>query len=67
MRRTATTVPVLALSGDMPRKMQGIDFFQTTRPALLFSRRLGYTETISSPAQVPAVIHQAIAAAALRT
>ena len=28
--------PVLALSGDMPRKMQGIDFFQTTQPDLLF-------------------------------
>jgi pyruvate dehydrogenase (quinone) len=27
--------PVLALSGDMPRKMRGIDFFQTTQPDLL--------------------------------
>src|SRR5471032_1227105 len=26
--------PVLALSGDMPRKMQGIEFFQTTQPDL---------------------------------
>jgi pyruvate dehydrogenase (quinone) len=55
--------PVLALSGDMPRKMQGIDFFQTTRPDLLFSDVSIYTETISSPAQAPAVIHQAIATA----
>ena len=32
--------PVLALSGDMPRKMQGTDFIQTTEPDLLFPRRL---------------------------
>lgn len=55
--------PVLALSGDMPRKMQGIDFFQTTQPDLLFRDVSLYTETIASPEQAPGVIHQAIAAA----
>jgi pyruvate dehydrogenase (quinone) len=55
--------PVLALSGDMPRKMQGTDFIQTTAPGLLFRDVSLYTETISSPEQAPAVIHQAIAAA----
>jgi pyruvate dehydrogenase (quinone) len=55
--------PVLALSGDMPRKMHRIDYFQTTEPDLLFRDVSAYTETISSPAQAPAVIHQAIAAA----
>ena len=55
--------PVLALSGDMPRKMHGTDFFQTTEPDLLFRDVSLYTQTISSPAQAPAVIHQAIAAA----
>src|SRR6202163_21140 len=55
--------PVLALSGDMPRKMHGIDFVQTTEPDLLFRDVSLYTETISSPAQAPGVIHQAIAAA----
>jgi pyruvate dehydrogenase (quinone) len=55
--------PVLALSGDMPRKMQGTDFIQTTAPDLLFRDVSLYTETISAPAQAPAVIHQAIAAA----
>jgi pyruvate dehydrogenase (quinone) len=55
--------PVLALSGDMPRKLHGIDFFQTTEPDLLFRDVALYTETISSAAQAPAVIHQAIAAA----
>src|SRR6202167_4867074 len=28
--------PVLALSGDMPRKFQGTDYIQTTDPNLLF-------------------------------
>ena len=55
--------PVLALSGEMPRKMQGTDFIQTTSPDLLFRDVSLYSETISSPAQAPAVIHQAIAAA----
>ena len=55
--------PVLALSGDMPRKMHGIDYFQSTRPDLLFRDVSLYTETIMSPEQAPAVIHQAIAAA----
>src|ERR1700685_1157233 len=55
--------PVLALSGDMVRKLHGTDFIQTTDPDLLFRDVSLYTETISSPAQAPAVIHQAIAAA----
>src|SRR5882762_9299963 len=55
--------PVLALSGDMPRKLQGTDYIQTTAPDLLFRDVSLYTETISSAAQAPAVIHQAIAAA----
>jgi pyruvate dehydrogenase (quinone) len=55
--------PVLAISGDMVRKMHGVDFIQTTAPDLLFRDVSLYTETITSPAQAPAVIHQAIAAA----
>src|SRR5271165_1525523 len=55
--------PVLALSGDMPRKLEGLDYFQATDPDLLFRDVSLYTETISSPAQAPAVIHQAIATA----
>ncbi|HEX4078830.1 MAG TPA: thiamine pyrophosphate-binding protein [Rhizomicrobium sp.] len=55
--------PVLALSGDMPRKMQGTDYIQTTKPDLLFRDVALYTETVTSAAQAPAVIHQAIAAA----
>src|SRR6201991_513783 len=55
--------PVLALSGDMPRKMQGTEYFQATDTNMLFRDVSLYTETISSPAQAPAVIHQAIAEA----
>jgi thiamine pyrophosphate-dependent acetolactate synthase large subunit-like protein len=55
--------PVLALSGEMPRQKQGTDYFQATDSNLLFRDVSLYTETISSPGQAPAVIHQAIAAA----
>ncbi|SDS71447.1 thiamine pyrophosphate-dependent enzyme [Bradyrhizobium canariense] len=55
--------PVLALSGEMPRKMKGMDFFQSTEPDLLFRDLSLYTQTIISAAQAPGVIHQAIAAA----
>jgi pyruvate dehydrogenase (quinone) len=55
--------PVLAISGDMPRKMHGTDYIQTTEPDLLFRDVSLYTQTILAPGQAPAVIHQAIAAA----
>jgi thiamine pyrophosphate-dependent acetolactate synthase large subunit-like protein len=55
--------PVLGLSGDMPRKLQGTDYIQTTAPDLLFRDVSLYTETISTGEQAPGVIHQAIAAA----
>jgi pyruvate dehydrogenase (quinone) len=55
--------PVLALSGDMAREFQGTDYIQTTKPDLLFRDVALYTETVLSPAQAPAIFHQAIAAA----
>jgi pyruvate dehydrogenase (quinone) len=55
--------PVLALSGEMPRKMKGTDFFQSTEPDLLFRDVSLYTQTISSAEQAPLVVRQAIAAA----
>jgi pyruvate dehydrogenase (quinone) len=55
--------PVLALSGEMPRKMKGTDFFQATEPDLLFRDVSLYTQTITSAEQAPLVVHQAIAAA----
>lgn len=55
--------PVLALSGDMARKMQGLDYIQTTKPDLLFRDVSLYTETVLTGEQAPYVFHQAIAAA----
>jgi pyruvate dehydrogenase (quinone) len=55
--------PVLALSGEMPRTKLGTDYFQATDSNQLFRDVSLYTETVSSPAQAPAVFHQAIAAA----
>jgi pyruvate dehydrogenase (quinone) len=55
--------PVLAISGDMPRQLEGLDYFQATDTNTLFRDVSLYTETISSPGQAPALIHQAIAAA----
>lgn len=55
--------PVLALSGEMPRKLQGTDYIQATEPDLLFRDVSLYTETLTSAAQAPAILHQAIAAA----
>src|SRR6202140_1642569 len=43
--------PVLALSGEMPRKLKGIEFFQATDTNTLFRDVSLYTETVSSPAQ----------------
>lgn len=47
----------------MPRKMQGIDYIQTTKPDLLFRDVALYTETITTAEQASNLIHQAIAAA----
>lgn len=55
--------PVLALSGDMPRKLQGIDFIQTTKPDLLFRDVSLYTDTITTPEQASNLIHRAISSA----
>src|ERR1700730_14376557 len=49
--------------GNMPRKLQGTGFIQANEPDLLFRDVSLYTETISTAAQAPGVIHQAIAAA----
>lgn len=55
--------PVLALSGEMSRRLKGIEFVQSTEPDLLFRDVSLYTQTISSAAQAASVLHQAIATA----
>ena len=63
MRQVATTRRFLRSPGTCRVKMRGTDYFQATDTNMLFRDVSLYTETISSPAQAPAVIHQAIAAA----
>jgi pyruvate dehydrogenase (quinone) len=55
--------PVLAISGEMPRPKLGTEYFQTTDTHLLFRDVSLYTQAVSSPAQAPDVIHQAISSA----
>jgi pyruvate dehydrogenase (quinone)/pyruvate oxidase len=55
--------PVLAISGGVPSAKRGIDYLQEDVPDLLFRDVAVYTQTIASPAQAPAVLHQAIAEA----
>jgi pyruvate dehydrogenase (quinone)/pyruvate oxidase len=55
--------PVLAISGGVPSAKRGSDYFQEDEPDLLFRDVALYTQTIASPAQASAVIHQAIAEA----
>lgn len=55
--------PVLALSGDMPMKLQGIDYIQTTEPDVLFRDVSLYTKTITTAEQAAPIFHQAIAKA----
>ena len=45
--------PVLALSGEMPRRLKGIDYHQSTEPDLLFRDVSLHTQTIVDPAQAP--------------
>lgn len=55
--------PVLAISGGVPSAKRGIDYLQEDTPDLLFRDVALYTQTIASPDQAAAVIHQAIAEA----
>jgi pyruvate dehydrogenase (quinone)/pyruvate oxidase len=55
--------PVLAISGGVPSGLRGTDYLQEDTPDLLFRDVAVYTQTIASPEQAAAVIHQAIAEA----
>ena len=63
MRRAATTRRCWRCPATCRARCRAPTIIQTTEPDLLFRDVSLYTETISSPAQAPAVIHQAIAAA----
>ncbi len=55
--------PVLAISGGVLSAKRGTDYLQEDAPDLLFRDVAVYTQTIASPDQAAAVIHQAIAEA----
>ena len=63
MRQVAITRRFLRSPGICHASLQGIEYFQATNPNMLFRDVSLYTEIISSPAQAPAIIHEAIAAA----
>ena len=55
--------PVLAIAGDVPQAMGGIDFLQAADHVQAFRDTCVYAATIASADAAPAQIHEAIAAA----
>ncbi|MFF9069696.1 pyruvate dehydrogenase [Streptomyces sp. NPDC014891] len=52
--------PVLALASQIPSSEIGLGYFQETHPDRLFSECSHYSELISSPEQMPRLLHTAI-------
>ncbi|WP_240320874.1 thiamine pyrophosphate-binding protein [Sphingomonas crusticola] len=55
--------PVLAISGNVSSEQRGTDYLQEDDPVALFNDVAVYSQLLASPAQAPAVFHQAIAEA----
>ncbi|MDR9752564.1 ubiquinone-dependent pyruvate dehydrogenase [Pseudomonas sp. SZMC_28357] len=58
-------VPVLAIAAHIPSSEVGLDYFQETHPQELFKECSHFVELVSSPAQMPHVLHRAMRAAIL--
>src|SRR6202451_2803649 len=56
-------VPVLAIAAQIPSSEIGLGYFQETHPQELFRECSHFVELISSPEQMPQVLHRAIHAA----
>jgi pyruvate dehydrogenase (quinone) len=56
-------VPVLAIAAHIPSTEIGSGYFQETQPEILFRECSHYCQLISSPAQMPRVLEEAIRAA----
>jgi pyruvate dehydrogenase (quinone) len=56
-------VPVLAIAAQIPSAEIGSGYFQETQPEILFRECSHYCQLISSPAQMPRVLEEAIRAA----
>ena len=55
-----TRTPVLAIAAHIPSSEIGLNYFQATRPELLFRDCSHYCETVSDPEQLPNVLETAI-------
>jgi len=56
-------VPVLAIAAHIPSSEIGSGYFQETQPEILFRECSHFCQLVSSPAQMPRVLEQAIRAA----
>src|ERR1700683_4246247 len=56
-------VPVLAIAAHIPSSEIGSGYFQETHPEILFRECSHYCQLVSSPAQMPRVLEEAIRAA----
>ncbi len=56
-------VPVLAIAAQIPSRELGSNYFQETRPDILFKDCSHYCEPVSNPAQMPRVLDLAIQSA----
>jgi pyruvate dehydrogenase (quinone) len=59
-------VPVLAIAAHIPSSEIGIDYFQATHPESLFKECSHYVELVSSPGQLPQILHRAMRVAVAR-
>jgi pyruvate dehydrogenase (quinone)/pyruvate oxidase len=55
--------PVLAIAGDVPTSLGGIDYFQAADHVAMFRDACVYSASVTSPDAAPGQIHEAIAAA----
>ena len=58
-----TRVPVLAIAAQIPSAELGSNYFQETRPEIMFRECSHYCELVSSPSQMPRTLDTAIRAA----
>jgi len=56
-------VPVLAIAAQIPSREQGTNYFQETRPELLFKDCSVFCESVNQPEQMPRLLELAIRAA----
>lgn len=61
-----SAIPVLAICGQVPSEEIGSDFFQEINTERLFSDVAVFTQTVTSPSQMPYLLEQAVNAAMTR-